>query len=91
MKILYWFLATFWLYSATWRTFMPIKRTMTINLNDNEMSILEDICDKKGLSKTALVRQALRLYQTLDARTEGGDRLYLENPISKEKSELMVL
>ncbi len=70
---------------------MPIKRTMTINLNDNEMSILEDICDKKGLSKTALVRQALRLYQTIDTRIEDGEKLYLENPVSKEKSELMVL
>lgn len=70
---------------------MPIKRTMTINLNDNEMSILEDICEKKGLSKTALVRQALRLYQSIDTRIEDGEKLYLENPVSKEKSELMVL
>ena len=67
------------------------KRTMTINLNDSEMSILEEICDKKGLSKTALVRQALRLYQTIDIRIEDGEKLYLENPVSKEKSELMVL
>ena len=67
------------------------KRTMTINLNDNEMSILEDICNKKGLSKTALVRQALSLYQSIDTRIEGGEKLFLENPISKEKSELMVL
>ena len=67
------------------------KRTMTLNLNDSEMSILEDICDKKGLSKTALVRQALRLYQSIDTRVEAGEKLYLENPISKEKSELMVL
>jgi len=67
------------------------KRTMTINLNNTEMSILEDICDKKGLSKTALVRQALRLYQTINSRIDAGEKLYIENPISKEKSELMVL
>ncbi len=70
---------------------MATKKTMTINLNDNEMSILETICDKKGLSKTALVRQALRLYQSIDTRIEDGEKLYLENPVSKEKSELMVL
>ncbi|MCK4705189.1 MAG: ribbon-helix-helix protein, CopG family [Gammaproteobacteria bacterium] len=70
---------------------MNNKRTMTINLNDNEMSILEDICNKKGLSKTALVRQALRLYQSIDTRIEDGEKLFLENPVSKEKSELMVL
>ena len=70
---------------------MNNKRTMTINLNDNEMSILENICNKKGLSKTALVRQALRLYQSIDTRIEDGEKLFLENPVSKEKSELMVL
>lgn len=70
---------------------MVKKRTMTLNLNDSEMEILEDICEKKGLSKTALVRQALRLYQSIDTRVEAGDKLYLENPVSKEKSELMVL
>ena len=67
------------------------KRTMTINLNDSEMANLEGICEKKGVSKTALVRQALRLYQSVDTRIESGDKLFLENPISKEKSELMVL
>lgn len=67
------------------------KRTMTINLNDSEMSILEEICDKKGLSKTALVRQSIRLYQSIDSKLDAGEKLYLENPVSKEKSELMVL
>ncbi|VAW79017.1 Transcriptional regulator [hydrothermal vent metagenome] len=70
---------------------MHNKRTMTINLNDNEMSILEAICSKKGLSKTALVRQALRLYQSIDTRIDDGEKLFLENPVTKEKSELMVL
>lgn len=67
------------------------KRTMTINLNDAEMSILEDICDKKGLSKTALIRQAIRLYQSLDSRIDAGGKLYIEDALSKEKSELLVL
>ncbi|GBE09355.1 hypothetical protein BMS3Abin11_02488 [bacterium BMS3Abin11] len=67
------------------------KRTMTINLNDSEMNILEAICEKKGLSKTALVRQSIRLYQSIDSRIDAGEKLYMENPVSKEKSELMVL
>jgi len=70
---------------------MNKKRTMTINLNDSEMSILEGICDKKGLSKTALVRQAVRLFQSIDAKIDAGEKLYMENPVSKEKSELLVL
>lgn len=70
---------------------MSTKRTMTLNLNEAEMAALEKICEEKGLSKTALVRQALRLYQSIEVKMAAGDKLYLENPLSKEKSELLVL
>ena len=42
------------------------KRTMTLNLTDREMQVLDELCAKKGLNKTALMRQALRLYQAVD-------------------------
>ena len=67
------------------------KRTMTLNLTDDEMQLLEELCKKKGLSKTALVRQALRMYQAIDIRLERGDKLLVENEKSNEKTELMVL
>ncbi len=67
------------------------KRTMTLNLSEREMEVLEDLCAKKGLSKTALMRQALRLYQAVDMRLEQGEKLVFENEDTKEKSELMVL
>lgn len=67
------------------------KRTMTLNLTDQEMTLLEELCEKKGLSKTALLRQALRLYQMVDARIDRGDRLLFENDTTKDKAELMVL
>ncbi len=67
------------------------KRTMTLNLSEREMEVLEDLCAKKGLSKTALMRQALRLYQAVDMRLEQGGKLVFENEDTKEKSELMVL
>ena len=67
------------------------KRTMTLNLTDQEMELLEALCEKKGLSKTALLRQAIRLYQAVDARIERGDKLLFENEETKDKVELMVL
>ena len=67
------------------------KRTMTLNLTDQEMRVLDELCAKKGLNKTALLRQALRLYQAVDMRLEQGDKLLFENDETKEKSELMVL
>jgi len=67
------------------------KRTMTLNLTEAEMQVLDDLCRKKGLSKTALMRQALRLYQALETRLERGGKLLFEDEKTKEKSELMVL
>ena len=69
---------------------MAAKRTMTVNLSDSEMQALEEICEQKDLSKTAAVRQALRLYQLVNAKIASGGKLFLEDE-KKEKAELMVI
>ena len=63
---------------------------MTLNLTDQEMIVLEDLSSQKDLSKTAILRQALRLYQLIDVRLAAGGKLYFEDR-NKEKAELMVL
>ena len=68
-----------------------MKKTMTLNLTDAEMQALQDLCDKKDLSKTAVLRQALRLYQLVDVRLEQGGKLFFEDESKKQKAELMVL
>lgn len=70
---------------------MGEKKTMTLILSDQEMGVLEELSSKKGLSKIGLLRQALRLFQFIDVRLENGEKLYVEDPISKEKSELLLL
>jgi hypothetical protein len=67
------------------------KKAMTLNLTDQEMAVLEKMCDKKELSKTALIRQALRLYQLVDTRTEKGEKIYFEHELTKQKSDLVLL
>lgn len=69
---------------------MADKKTMTINLSDSEMKALEEMCAQKDLSKTAVVRQALRLYQLVDVKIGSGGKLFFEDE-KKEKAELMVL
>jgi predicted transcriptional regulator len=73
------------------RSAMATKRTMTLNLTDAEMQVLEELSRKKDLTKTAILRQALRLYQLLDVRMERGEKMYLEDESKGEKSEVMVL
>ena len=64
---------------------MAAKRTMTLNLTDAEMNVLEELSEKKDLSKTAVLRQALRLFQMFDSRIERGEKLYFEDKPRKEK------
>lgn len=68
-----------------------MKRTMTLNLTEAEMRTLEEMSEQKDLSKTALIRQAIRLYQLIDTRLSQGEKLYFEDDLSKEKKEFMVL
>lgn len=70
---------------------MSVKKTMTLNLTETEMLVLEELSERKDLSKTALVRQALRMYQVIEARLERGDKLFFENDQTKEKAEVMML
>lgn len=67
------------------------KRTMTLNLSDEEMDVLEALSSKKDLSKTVLLRQALRLYQRVEERLERGDKLFFEDEAKQQKSEIMML
>ncbi|WP_214648284.1 transcriptional regulator [Novosphingobium aerophilum] len=68
-----------------------MKKTMTLNLTDAEMQALEQLSDKKDLTKTAVLRQALKLYQLVDVRIQQGGKLFFEDESTKEKAELMVL
>jgi predicted transcriptional regulator len=70
---------------------MPTKRTMTLNLSDEEMAVLDDLATRKDLTKTAVIRQALRLYQVVDARLAAGEKLIFEDEAKQKKSEMMVL
>lgn len=69
----------------------PDKRTMTLNLTAAEMEALEELANRKELSKTAVVRQAIRLYQMVELRLSEGDKLYFEDDKKKKKAEVMVL
>jgi hypothetical protein len=80
----------FW-YTESGEDMAGEKKTMTLNLTEAEMAVLEKLSLDKDLSKTAILRQALRLYQLVDNRLAQGDTLFLEDKEKKNKSELMVL
>lgn len=49
------------------------------------------LATKKDLSKIAVIRLALRALQALDARVQPGKKLLVEDEVTKEKSELLIL
>ena len=69
----------------------PSKKTMTLNLTDAEMAVLEGLSEKKELSKTSVLRQALRLYQAVEVRTERGEKVFFEDEKTKDKAELVLV
>lgn len=64
---------------------------MTLNLSDAEMTVLEDLAQKKDVNKTVVIRQALRLYQLVDQRLRDGQKVFVEDHLTKAKAELMFL
>ena len=70
---------------------MISKRTMTLNLTDQEMRVLQDLAQKKELTKTGVMKLALRVLQTLEARVEPGKKLLIEDEVTNDKSERVIL
>jgi hypothetical protein len=70
---------------------MDDKKTMTLNLTNREMEVLEELAKKKELNKTAILRQALRLYQVVDEKLSRGEKLFFEDEVAKKKAEVFVL
>jgi predicted transcriptional regulator len=48
---------------------------MTLNLSEKEMAALDQLAAEKEMSKTAVMRQALRLYQLVNIRLNAGERM----------------
>jgi predicted transcriptional regulator len=70
---------------------IPEKKTLTLVLTDEEMRVLDALSQQRAMSKSGVLRQALRLYQHVEKRQKDGERLFFENALSKEKAELMLL
>ena len=64
---------------------------MTLNLTPREMAVLEELAAKKDLSKTGVMKLALRLLQATDAKIQLGQKMMFEDEKTKEKSELVMI
>jgi predicted transcriptional regulator len=67
------------------------EKGLMLSLSEAEMAALERLADRKGQTKSAILRQALRLYESLDTKLSEGNRLVLEAPDETDKTEVLLL
>ena len=51
------------------------KLAMTLQLDEAHVDALKALCDEQGMSQSAVMRQALRLYQMIHIRAKKGEQL----------------
>lgn len=68
----------------------PNRRTMTLNLPEHEMALLDALSNAKDMTKTAVLRKALRLYSVLDERMRKGEKIVWQRPDGSIGSPLFV-
>lgn len=51
------------------------EHTITLNLDDKHHSALEALAEQQDMSKSAVLRSALRLYQMVTFRLRAGEQL----------------
>lgn len=55
------------------------------------MSLLESLAIKKGVSKTTILKSAIKLYYVINFRISNGERIFSEDISKGEKAELLLL
>lgn len=70
---------------------MAEKKTMTLNLSEEEMDSLEQLAERNDLTKTAVIKKAIRIYLLLEKRLQKGEHLYVEDDSHEVKVELLLV
>jgi predicted transcriptional regulator len=70
---------------------MSEKRTMTLNLSDEEMNSLEQLALRNDMTKTAVIKKAIRIYLILETRLQRGEHLFVEDELHQGKVELLLV
>lgn len=70
---------------------MPEKRTMTLNLSEEEMNSLEQLALRNDMTKTAVIKKAIRIYLILETRLQKGEHIFVEDELHQGKVELLLV
>ena len=69
---------------------MSKKTLISLNLSEDELNLLAELSEQKEMSKSAVLRQALRMMALIEQRINQGEKFYFES-VDKEKSEVLLV
>lgn len=69
---------------------MSKKTLISFNLSEDELDILTELSKQKEMSKSAVLRQALRMMALIEQRINQGEKFYFES-VDKEKAEILLV
>jgi hypothetical protein len=72
-------------------TIMGEKRTMTLNLSEEEMASLDQLALRNDMTKTAVIKKAIRIYLVLETRMQRGEHIFVEDALHQAKAELLLV
>jgi hypothetical protein len=78
-------------YSAEEGTTMSEKKTLTLNLSEDEMKTLEELALRNDMTKTAVLKKAIRIYLILETRMQKGEHIFVEDADHQVKVELLLV
>jgi predicted DNA-binding protein len=70
---------------------MGEKRTMTLNLSEEEMNSLDQLALRNDMTKTAVIKKAIRIYLILEKRMQRGEHIFVEDELHQVKAELLLV
>jgi predicted transcriptional regulator len=70
---------------------MPDKKTMTLNLSEEEMNSLDQLALRNDMTKTAVIKKAIRIYLILETRLQRGEHIFVEDELHQGKVELLLV
>ena len=68
-----------------------VKKTMTLNLSEEEMNSLDQLALRNDISKTAVIRKAIQIYLILEKRMQRGEHIFVEDELHQMKVELLLV
>jgi len=65
-------------------------KNVQLRITNKSYEVLNNFAEEKGVPMTTVIRDAIAVYAILGHYIQEGNKIYLEDPETKEKSQLLI-